>query len=161
LSIVPDICDFHVLLIAALSEFTPSTPSLTAGPTIDDSNFILNQMVQNQKDSRDQAQQCNIVENIGRCKWIEPPSSTPPARPITLSELICCGVFFLIRRPLRESWRMIFRINLAMLRGRILDYPPAFFPYEFPLFAVFHAARRCLNAAMLCEVILDSPTQWS
>jgi hypothetical protein len=50
---------------------------------------------------------------------------------------------------------MIFRINLAMLRGRILDYPPAFFPYEFPLFAVFHAARRCLNAAMLCEVILD------
>jgi hypothetical protein len=49
LSFVPDICDFRVLLIAALSEFTPSTPSLTAWPTIDDSSFILNQMVQNQE----------------------------------------------------------------------------------------------------------------
>src|ERR1700730_4736354 len=48
LSFVPDICGFRVSLIAAFSEFTPSTPSLTAGPTIDDSNFILNQMVQNQ-----------------------------------------------------------------------------------------------------------------
>src|ERR1700693_4255215 len=47
LSFVPDVCDFRVLLIATLSEFTPSTLSLTAGPTIDDSNFILNQMVQN------------------------------------------------------------------------------------------------------------------
>jgi hypothetical protein len=34
-------------LIAVFSEFTPSTPSLTAGLTIDDSSFILNQMVQN------------------------------------------------------------------------------------------------------------------
>src|SRR6266567_896799 len=34
-------------LIAVFSEFTPSTPSLTAGLTIDDSNFVLNQMVQN------------------------------------------------------------------------------------------------------------------
>src|SRR5229473_8261359 len=49
LSFVPDICGFRVSLIAAFSEFTPSTPSLTAGPTIDDSNFILNQMVQNQE----------------------------------------------------------------------------------------------------------------
>src|SRR5260370_32585716 len=49
LSFVPDICDFRVLLIAALSEFTPSMLSLTAGATIDDSNFILNQMVQNQE----------------------------------------------------------------------------------------------------------------
>src|SRR6266851_10345084 len=48
LSFVPDICDFRVSLIAAFSEFTPSTPSLTAEPTIDDSNFILHQMVQNQ-----------------------------------------------------------------------------------------------------------------
>src|SRR5713101_10034572 len=48
LSLVPDICDFRLSLIAAFSEFTPSTPSLTAEPTIDDSNFILNQMVQNQ-----------------------------------------------------------------------------------------------------------------
>jgi hypothetical protein len=49
LSLFPDICDFRVLSIAALSEFTPSTLSLTAGPTIDDSSFILNQMVQNQE----------------------------------------------------------------------------------------------------------------
>src|SRR5882724_10400071 len=49
LSLVPDICDFRVSLIAAFSEFSPSTPSLTAEPTIDDSSFILNQMVQNNK----------------------------------------------------------------------------------------------------------------
>src|SRR5713226_9649042 len=49
LSFVPDICDFRVSLIAAFSEFTPSTLSLTAGPTIDDSTFILNQMVHNQE----------------------------------------------------------------------------------------------------------------
>src|SRR3989442_518401 len=47
LSFVPDICDFRVSLIAAFSEFTPSTPSLTAEPNVDDS-FTLNQMVQNQ-----------------------------------------------------------------------------------------------------------------
>jgi hypothetical protein len=34
---------------------------------------------------------------------------------------------------------------------------PSFFFDEFPLFAVFHAVRRCLNAAMLCDVILDFP----
>jgi hypothetical protein len=43
---VPDI-HFRVSLIAAFPEFTPSTSSLTAGPTIDDSMFILNQMVHN------------------------------------------------------------------------------------------------------------------
>src|SRR5882762_10605088 len=48
LSLVPDICDFRVSLIAVFSEFTPSTPSLTAEPTIDDS-FILNQMVHNER----------------------------------------------------------------------------------------------------------------
>src|SRR2546422_3978243 len=47
LSFVPDICDLRVSLIAAFSEFTRSTPSLTAEPTIDDS-FILNQMVHNE-----------------------------------------------------------------------------------------------------------------
>src|SRR6266436_754715 len=45
LSLVPDICDLRVSLIAMFSEFTRSMPSLTAEPTIDDS-FILNQMVQ-------------------------------------------------------------------------------------------------------------------
>jgi hypothetical protein len=40
---------FLVSLIAAFSEFTPSTPSLIAEPTIDDSNFLLNQMVQNRE----------------------------------------------------------------------------------------------------------------
>jgi hypothetical protein len=34
--------------------------------------------------------------------------------------LISCTVSFLTRWPL-ESWRMIFRINLAMLSGRIWD----------------------------------------
>ena len=47
LSFVPDICDLRVSLIAAFFEFTRSTPSLTAEPTIDDS-FILNQMVHNE-----------------------------------------------------------------------------------------------------------------
>src|SRR5712691_4281372 len=45
-SFVPAVCDFRFLLIAAPSEFTPS---LIAEPTIDDSNFILNQVVQNQE----------------------------------------------------------------------------------------------------------------
>src|SRR5713226_5298508 len=53
LSFVPDICDFRVSLIAAFSEFPPSTPSLTAQPPIDDSNFILNQMVHNQERIRE------------------------------------------------------------------------------------------------------------
>src|SRR5258707_2178910 len=43
---VPDI-DLRILLIAAFSEFSPSTPSLTVEPAIDHSSFILNQMVQN------------------------------------------------------------------------------------------------------------------
>src|SRR2546425_690233 len=47
LGFVPDICDLRVSLIAEFSEFTRSTPSLTAEPTIDDS-FILNQMVHNE-----------------------------------------------------------------------------------------------------------------
>src|SRR5882672_5350421 len=45
---VPDI-HLRVLFIAAFSEFTPSSPSVTAEPIIDDSDFILNQMVQNSK----------------------------------------------------------------------------------------------------------------
>ena len=48
LRLVPDIRDFRVSLRAVFSEFIPSTPALTAEPTIDDSNFILNQMVQNE-----------------------------------------------------------------------------------------------------------------
>src|SRR5579859_4021607 len=47
LSFVADLCDSRVSLIAAFSEFTSSSPSLTAEPTIDDFHFILNQMVHN------------------------------------------------------------------------------------------------------------------
>src|SRR5258706_14679116 len=95
LSFVPDICDFRVLLIAALSGFTPSTLSLTAGPTIDDSNFILNQMVQNKEGFKRSgpAVQILLKESVG-AERIEPPSSIPPARPITLSSLVSCGVSF-------------------------------------------------------------------
>ena len=45
------------------------------------------------------------------------------ARPIALSELINLWCLFFNRRPL-ESWQMLFRINLAMLRGRIWDSTP-------------------------------------
>ena len=47
LGFVPDICDLRVSLIAEFSEFTRSTPSLTAEPAID-ASFILNQMVHNE-----------------------------------------------------------------------------------------------------------------
>src|SRR5437667_195639 len=65
LSFVPDICDVRVLLIAALSEFTPSAPSLTGEPTIDDS-FILNQMVHNEGriQERDGGQRWNMIANL-------------------------------------------------------------------------------------------------
>jgi hypothetical protein len=64
LSFDPDVCDFRVSLIAAFSEFTRSTPSLTAEPAIDDSNFILNQMVQNQRRIQEISQQCNMIANL-------------------------------------------------------------------------------------------------
>src|SRR5712664_4200007 len=63
LSFVPDICDLRVVLIAAFSEFTRSTPSLTAEPTIDDS-FILNQMVHNE--GRIQEMDASDVVKSGR-----------------------------------------------------------------------------------------------
>ena len=49
--------------IAAFSEFTRSTPSLTAEPTIDDS-FIVNQMVHNLKRFKKLSQRCNMIANL-------------------------------------------------------------------------------------------------
>src|SRR6266404_4510908 len=80
LSLVPDICDFRVSLIAAFSEFTPSTPSLTAGPTIDDSNFILNQMVQNRERIQEitASSSTSLKESVGASGFEAPPPGLEP-----------------------------------------------------------------------------------
>ena len=86
LSFVPDICDFRVSLIAAFSEFTPSTPSLTAEPTIDDPSFILNQMVQNWGRIQEIAASSAILlkESVGASGFEPPPPSPEPGCPSAL-----------------------------------------------------------------------------
>src|ERR1700694_4517865 len=77
LSFVSDICDLRISFIAAFSEFTRSTPSLTAELTIDDS-FILNQMVHNEGRIQEmEASGANMIANliaVDDCRRLRYPS---------------------------------------------------------------------------------------
>ena len=75
--------------------------------------------------------------------------------------IVKCSAVFFLDQTARLICTSPFRMNSGASGGRIWDsthlLSSAMSP---PLFALFHAVREeRLNAAMLCEVILDSPTQ--